>query len=210
MRIFGIDVSRWQTLNTADFEKMRRKSIEFCIVKASEGDLDDTKYEKYIRLARKHGMLLGAYHVMDGFVDPKVQAERFITTVSDGKYFPDFFVLDVEKSGVSQLEIAQFLNYWSLPLGIYSSERILSKYSDVRSMFDFEWLAEYEFNAHDDEKILLKELEDWKPRLAPPSQLWQFTNNMKFSSPDGQEHLDANVFHGDMLEFMRYVWAIPQ
>lgn len=211
---FGVDLSRYQTLNSVDFDKMRGNELQFAIAKATEGDdYQDPEYERHVNLARKHNMVLGAYHFLDPDDDIEGQVDNFLST-TDGLFIqPDFYVLDVEKPGISPLEVAVFVADFPYELGVYSRENILSpKYEKVRHLFAFEWLAHYVISGGNDEKIWLKHLQDFDPTAygpdLPPAPLWQFTDALKFTSPDGKENVDGNIFLGDMQAFLRYVGAL--
>lgn len=61
MAIAGIDVSHYQ--GRIDWERVRKDSIQFAILKASEGTtFVDGQFARNRREAAKHGVLLGAYH----------------------------------------------------------------------------------------------------------------------------------------------------
>lgn len=206
---YGTDVSKWQTLNDEDFAKMREKGIDFVVIRASVGYDVDEKYEQHLLMAKRVGMIVGAYHYLMPEPDAYHQAELFWNVTN--KRYVDFWVLDVEESGVTNFDVAAFKATFRGPgerLGFYSNPALLGKkYWKSRELFSWDWLARYKedfqptwLNDLPDEQTLVNE--------QPPTLLWQYTDQLNFRSPDGKERVDGNVFMGDQTAFLRYVGAL--
>lgn len=92
--ILGIDISHWQ--DQVDFELLRAEGVEFCVVKATQGDYKvDDHFAQHTDGAATAGMRVGAYHWNDPMCSDSGQAALFLDTIKDT---PVRFVMpDVEQ-----------------------------------------------------------------------------------------------------------------
>jgi GH25 family lysozyme M1 (1,4-beta-N-acetylmuramidase) len=104
-RLKGVDVSRWDSINAADWRSMAGQGIKFAYVKATEGTgYVSTSYSSQYKGAAKAGIIRGAYH----FATPdtssgKKQASYFVSHGgrwrSDGKTLPPLLDLEYNPYG---------------------------------------------------------------------------------------------------------------
>lgn len=203
---YGIDVSTWQDLKQGDFNMMYDMGIMFCVVRASHGLFKDEKFDRYSGMAAHAGMEVGAYHFLIG--DISGQAEKFYKVAKDRA---TFFVNDVEHSSCTNYDAASFLADFPgdrRKLGFYTNPSLLSRYGRSASLYDWRWIAEYR-DAYSPTYIETLPDEENLASAVPPAPMWQFTDKMIIPSVSGVERLDANVYMGDFIDFLRYVgvWA---
>jgi lysozyme len=99
--LFGIDVSHyqgnvcWQTVATQN----RHAPVEFAIIRSTMGaDRKDKKFEKNLSEARKHGLMVGAYHYYDPNENSLKQADNYLRTIKGKIKKGDFVpILDIEQ-----------------------------------------------------------------------------------------------------------------
>jgi len=101
----GYDLSHHnQNLN---WEKL--SEAQFVYLKATQGvSFVDPLYNQYLKKARRHHLLVGAYHFMDPKLSGTKQFQHFKSVV--GKDTDLIPVLDVEVLGISDSEITAFIN----------------------------------------------------------------------------------------------------
>lgn len=204
--MFGTDVSQHNTLNQAQFSKLRAGGIEFCTVRASIGSIADSKAVGYAELADNADMLVGVYHYLypGSRVPVREQADRLRRQI-ENIGIVNWAALDVEEPGVSQLDVAMFYAAFNDPnLGLYTNPAWLANLPDVKSMFKWEWIARY---IEPQETIWLSSLSN-VTLTNPPARLWQFSQKLTFTQAGVKEVIDADVFDGDRIELLRYVGAI--
>jgi GH25 family lysozyme M1 (1,4-beta-N-acetylmuramidase) len=204
--MFGTDVSQHNTLNAAQFSKLRDGGIEFCTVRASIGSANDTKAVEYSELADNASMIVGAYHYLRAGSQSPVdtQADRFKRAL-DSLPFVNWVVLDVEDPGTTQLDVAMFVAAFGNPdLGLYTNPAWLANLPDVQSMFKWNWIARY---IEPQEPIWLSNIQN-TVLTNPPSRLWQFSQKLTFTVSGVKANVDADVFDGDKVELLRYTGAI--
>jgi lysozyme len=122
--VWGIDISHhqksinWQVL-------VQKNKPDFIFFKATEGSTHtDTRYREYVKEAREHGILVGAYHFFSYQSPGAQQAKNFIKNAAlrKGDLYP---VLDVEfkKNMPSKTwivnEIEAFCNEIKKEYGVY-------------------------------------------------------------------------------------------
>jgi lysozyme len=99
-----VDLSHWQgdsgLTNTA-WAALAKCGVKAAIIKATQGTAHvDVAFATNLRRARRHGMLVGAYHFSDG-QRGKAQAQHFLRTVrkANGGNLKDvLLVMDVERN----------------------------------------------------------------------------------------------------------------
>lgn len=93
----GIDISAHN--GEIDFEKVKHAGYDFVIIKATEGtDFKDTRFIDNLRLARRAGLKVGAYHFFRFDTDGELQAINLLHSLRNRRLdFPA--VIDIERSG---------------------------------------------------------------------------------------------------------------
>lgn len=156
MKVFGIDVSKWQ--GNFNFAKAKKEGVEFAIIKAGGSDggyYKDPKFERNYKEAKKQGLNVGAYYfcTLTSVNDAKNEAKHFIECIK-GKQFELPVYVDVEhKSSYSKSKkeltdaIIEFCNimekagYW---VGIYMSKsKFSSEVDDTRLQNYAHWVAQW-------------------------------------------------------------------
>lgn len=95
--VCGIDLSSHN--GPVDFEELVKDSIDFVVMKATEGEsFKDSRFTEFYYDAFHAGMILGAYHFFRFDADGEAQARNFIGSVA-GKHFDFPLVIDVEEWG---------------------------------------------------------------------------------------------------------------
>lgn len=196
----GVDVSRyqglinWQTLSTM---KQENKSIDFVLIKSTEGKSHTDIFFKYNwKQAEKTGMIRGAYHYFLPEMDGQLQALHFLKTVNfkSGDLFP---VVDIEvthSASKTELnaELTKFANTvkskLNCPIIIYSYVNFYTNHIDpVFDNFPF-WAAHYTTLG--------------EPQASRDWSFWQFTDKAKVSGIGTR--VDLNVFKKSKEELKRY------
>lgn len=157
MKVFGIDVSKWQ--GNFNFAKAKKEGVEFAIIKAGGSDggyYKDPKFERNYKEAKKQGLNVGAYYfcTLTSVNDAKNEAKHFIECIK-GKQFELPVYVDVEhktsmkKAGKKQLtdaiiefcEVMEKAGYW---VGIYSSKSYFSTYMEDKRLQNYaHWVAQW-------------------------------------------------------------------
>lgn len=92
--ILGVDVSHYDP--AVDWPFLKTSGVEFCVVKASQGDyLADSTAANHLLNARAAGIICGAYHWVDPLRPVQAQVNFFLRQIQPLK--PDFICLDVEQ-----------------------------------------------------------------------------------------------------------------
>ncbi len=205
--------------NDLDFEKMKTDPhFAGLIHKVTEGiNTIDDKYEERKKLAEKHRMLFGAYH-LGRSGDPIEQADFFIKQVGQGNDI--LLVLNLEQADNNIMSLdnaAKFISHVHEKTGKYPAvmvnnvilEKIINNY-DQTSVFD-NCLLIYERLL---DKLPTKEL---KNKIWDRYFLWQFCTNLnckqgqncKYSVPGTLYNIDVNVFAHDR-KVLEYIWMANQ
>ncbi len=205
--------------NTLNFEKMKTDPhFAGLIHKVTEGiNTIDDKYEERKKLAAKHQLLFGAYH-LGRSGDPIAQADFFIEKVGIGTDI--LLVLNLEKADNDIMDLedaATFIKHVQEKTGKYPAvmvnnvilEKILAKY-DETSVFK-NCLLIYE--------RLLDKLptEELKNKIWDRYFLWQFNTALnckkgqkcKYTVPGTLHDIDVNVFAHDR-KVLEYIWMANQ
>ncbi len=205
--------------NDLDFEKMKTDpKFAGLIHKVTEGvNTIDDKYEERKKLAAKHHLLFGAYH-LGRSGDPIKQADFFIEKVGVGTDI--LLVLNLEKADNDIMNLddaAAFVSHVHEKTGKYPAimvnnvilEKIISSY-DETSVFN-NCLMIYE--------RLLDKLptEELKNKIWDRYFLWQFCTALnckegqkcKYSVPGTLHNIDVNVFAHDR-KVLEYIWMANQ
>ena len=93
--IKGIDISFWQ--GNVDFKKVKESGVEFIILRAGHGTLEDTKFEEYYREAKKLGFKLGAYWYSEAWSEygANLEADKCLDVIRGKQFdYPIFYDLE--------------------------------------------------------------------------------------------------------------------
>ncbi|NDV64625.1 glycoside hydrolase family 25 protein [Bacteroides sp. 224] len=194
--VHGIDISHYQgevDWAQLDTNQSAAHPIRFAFMKATEGgDLCDSTFHRNFDMARRQGLIRGAYHFYIPKTDALKQANFFIRTVQlkNGDLPP---VLDVEITGnKSKEELQEGVKLWLKEVEthygvkpiIYASYKFKMKYLND-SLFNTYpyWIAHYYVDSvHYEGK--------WN--------FWQHSDVGRV--PGIKEAVDLNVFNGTLKE----------
>lgn len=118
---------------------------EFVYLKATEGvGYTDPKFRQFTKQAKKHGIRVGAYHFMTAKTSGKAQFNHFLKTVGDDMDLIP--VLDVEKRGISNENIKQFISecekHYGVKPMIYANTKYYYKHYNAFKGCKW-WMAHY-------------------------------------------------------------------
>ena len=146
---FGVDISQYN--GNVNFKKLKPKT-KFVVVRATTGKKMDVKFKKNFASAKKHGLLVGAYHYYRPSENPKVQAANYIKAVKlhKGNIRP---VVDIEQKSKKistkamknnfKIFLARIEHHYGVKPIIYSGYDFYDQYLDR----DFKkypyWIAAY-------------------------------------------------------------------
>lgn len=189
----GIDVSHHQ--GTLDWERIGRDShVQFAYIKATEGATwRDSHFANNVSEAQKHGVKVGAYHLLSLTSSPEAQVENFCRMVG-AQHLDLIPALDIESMLMKHKNSKRLKNYvirvdelltkrfGRKPL-IYTSSGLFNRYLSSEFADHYLWIGGY---------------------LGPCPQLkdgalvhiWQYTEKGKISSYD--KTLDLNCFVNGM------------
>lgn len=100
MALYGVDISRWQSVGTGDSAK------DFVVCKATEGvGYVDESCDKHFQRAKKHGKLLGHYHFarpdLNKGMDGAIKEAQFFVNNTRNYFGESIPVLDWEQPGTT-------------------------------------------------------------------------------------------------------------
>jgi lysozyme len=161
---YGIDISHHQgDIRWSRFliDTLPNK-VAFIIIKATQGaSRVDPKFSKNFNDAKSKGYLVGAYHFYSQKIDPELQANNFIQTVSleKGDLMP---VLDIERNCLNDCAttpdllipkrqliqnlktfIAKLKEHYQTNVIIYTGQAFYNDYLAQDFKDDFFWIAKY-------------------------------------------------------------------
>ena len=224
--VYGIDVSKYQNHSLLKWNELALYSdtygevyayptdyhshmqpVTFAFIKATQGITQDPFYQKHLENARKHHVIIGAYHFFTIGDDINAQITNFtqLVKISKGDLPP---VLDIEseysdqkayiaklkKYGVKRMQddaikwLIAVESYYGIKPIIYTSE-VWKKHflADKRfDSYDF-WISRY----YNEEK---KKENKWI--------FWQRTCKAVPHGYNGE--IDVNIYNGNYKEFLNY------
>lgn len=184
----GIDVSHFQ--NKVDWDKVsRNEAIQFVIVKATEGaSIQDKHFKVNVKMARKAGLHVGAYHLYSPKSTPEKQFENFRkqTLGADCDLIP---CIDVEedvsrdnlKANVMRLIALMEKHYGCKPL-LYVNAHVYNDYLYPEARDCELWIPSYSRKP--------------KPKDAMRPYVWQYSKTGRLPGIKG--HVDLNCFVNGM------------
>ena len=149
----GIDISHHNNLTDKDWAEILKNNVKFVYIKASEGkSFKDPAFKKHYNQAKKHKLLIGAYHFYNDNCSPESQFNNFINSVK-GYELNLIPVIDFETGGFrnnynkyNRLEnlrelILLFYDYYNVYPIIYTDYYLYnSTYSEIKSITDYFWI----------------------------------------------------------------------
>ena len=225
-RVYGIDVSKYQNHSSLKWNELALYSdtygevyaypteyhthmqpVTFAFIKATQGITQDPFYQKHLENARKHHIIVGAYHFFTIGDDINAQITNFIQLVkiSKGDLPP---VLDIESEysdqkayieklreyGVKRMQddaikwLTAVESYYGIRPIIYTSEVWKKNFlTDKRfDSYDF-WISRY-YNV--------------EPKKESKWTFWQRTCK---AVPHGYKgEIDVNIYNGNYKGFLNY------
>lgn len=204
MRLFGIDVSSWQS--ELDLSQV---VCDFVIVKATEGtDYINPYCENHFQKARKLNKKLGFYHFARNSINSaEAEADYFISNTKN--YFGiGIPILDWEDAVEDVHWALTWLQIVERKMGvkpmIYMSESVVNRYdwANVAKAGYGLWVAKYKGNDPIYNYDLTNSGPEPNVRHWPFYAMWQFTSTGRL---DGYNfNLDCNVFYGDLAAWDKY------
>jgi lysozyme len=220
---FGIDLSHFDS-DSINFALLKEQGVRFVYLKATQG----TKFKdpKFVSFMAKIGELpkdaqppRGAYHFLSAGIDGKLQAQAFITYVSQHGGFqqlPPVVDLEWDVAGGNADRWATATHdpqeivdtataclneirsrVHRVPI-LYTATSWLDERKlrpKISSFKDFPlWIADY------NPKRKLAE-EPSLPEATIKPVLWQFTDRASFQKNIGNKITDASIFYGDLKAF---------
>lgn len=197
--VCGIDISSHN--GNIDFPKLAADSIDFVIIKATEGtSFKDSRFLHNYRQARRVGLKTGAYHFFRFDTDGMMQALNIINSI---KYMPlDFpLMIDVEdwnnakhipaKDVVSRLDaMIAYLNRNGYNVILYSNKDGFNRY--IKSHFDNLplWICSFT-----------------DPPVAAQWVFWQYSHRGSIDGIKG--NVDLNTFNGTRDQWLQWLVKHP-
>ena len=194
--VLGLDISRHQ--GAINWSQLRSQNLKFVFIKATEGgDYRDPLFLRNWHQAKRHGLLVGAYHFFTFCRSAEAQAKNFIRTVPKqaGTLAP---VVDIEfignctkrpKQDRFDKELTTFIQrvetHYQIPVIIYTGNQLFSHYRLSRFNRRIFWLRNYETAP--------KATVNWK--------FWQYTNKAKIRGI--KTRVDINIFKGSFFELQK-------
>lgn len=154
MKIFGIDISKWQ--RGFNFTKAKAEGVQFCILRGAYGSFRDTEFENHYKNAKALGLGCGVYQytLAVNEAQAKQEAQYLIDKCLKNKQFEYPIYIDVEDKLLQNLgktKVANIIKAWCETIekagyyaGIYTNPNWLQNYIDnsVLKRFDL-WLASW-------------------------------------------------------------------
>lgn len=195
--VLGLDVSHYQT--GVDFTKAKASGHEFVFIKATEGLAhSDKSFLTHWRNAKAAGLIRGAYHFFHPKADPILQAQFFVSHISDYGAGDLPLVMDWEttdgapgeydsQAGLVFLTAVEKLTKRK-PM-IYTGPYFFNALPHVEKFAPYKlWLAQYGVSA----PLVPRPWTNWN--------FWQRSDALKFQGYAGR--VDENVFQGSKDELL--------
>ena len=154
MKIFGIDVSKWQ--GNFNFAKAKDEGVEFVILRGAYSTGKDTKFEQYYSACKALNIPVVVYHysMAKNVTEARTEANFLINNVLKGKQFEYPIYMDVEdkvqlalgKDLLTEIVIAfcDTLEKAGYYAGIYSTAYVLKTYTHETKLERFDkWIAQW-------------------------------------------------------------------
>lgn len=197
----GIDVSHYQPI--VNWSQVAL-SCGFAIIKATEGIRTvDPYYDIHTINARKAGLIVGSYHFYHPELSPTMQAQLYVSATGGYKKGDIPPVVDVETLSArgAQAMLSDLLTFTKIikagcgvdPI-IYTSPGVaitFGEFSPELALYRL-WIAHYGVEL---------------PTIPQPWTEWTFWQNSQAGSVSGINHVDTDLFHGDIDVLRAYCGA---
>lgn len=154
MKVFGIDVSKWQ--GNFDFARAKREGVKFVILRGAYGTNKDVKFEQYYNNAKAQGLNVGVYlyTMARNTTEAISEANYLYNYVLKGKLFDMPIYIDIEDATQKKLTRAtntaivkafcDTLEAKGYFVGVYSSKSFFeTKVNDGELQRYAHWVAQW-------------------------------------------------------------------
>lgn len=154
MKVFGIDVSKWN--GDFDFSKAKSEGVKFAILRGAYACEKDMRFEDYYKACTALGLPVGCYHysMAKSVSEARTEANFLINNVLKGKQFEYPIYMDVEdnvqkalgKDKLTEIVTAycDTLEKAGYYVGIYSSGSFFGTYMHESKLERFDkWVAHW-------------------------------------------------------------------
>ena len=154
MKIFGIDVSKWQ--GDFDFEKAKDEGVKFAVLRGAYSCGKDIKFEQYYKACKALDIPVGVYHysMAKNVTEARTEANFLIENVLKGKQFEYPIYMDVEdkvQSALGKEKLTDIVTAFcdtversGYYVGIYSSTSFFKSYMNLNELERFDkWVAQW-------------------------------------------------------------------
>lgn len=155
MRVFGIDVSQWQS--NFDFTAAKAEGVRFAIIRGAYHLTKDAEFERYYSKAKKAGLDVGVYQytMATDTAAALREAEFFYNNIVRGKRFELPVYIDIEDEVQRVLDkatVTDIIKTWCEYLeskdcfaGVYSYDYFFERYVDDSKLYAYtHWVAQWE------------------------------------------------------------------
>ena len=224
--VYGIDVSKYQNHSLLKWNELALYSdtygevyayptdyhshmqpVTFAFIKATQGITQDPFYQKHLENARKHHVIIGAYHFFTIGDDINAQITNFtqLVKISKGDLPP---VLDIESECSDQKAyIAKLKKYgvkrmqddaikWLIAVESYYGIKPIIYTSEV---WKKHFLADKRFDSYD---FWISRYYNVEPKKENKWIFWQRTCKAVPHGYNGE--IDVNIYNGNYKEFLNY------
>lgn len=224
--VYGIDVSKYQNHSLLKWNELALYSdtygevyayptdyhshmqpVTFAFIKATQGITQDPFYQKHLENARRHHVIIGAYHFFTIGDDINAQITNFtqLVKISKGDLPP---VLDIESEYSDQKAyIAKLKKYgvkrmqddaikWLIAVESYYGIKPIIYTSEV---WKKHFLADKRFDSYD---FWISRYYNVEPKKENKWIFWQRTCKAVPHGYNGE--IDVNIYNGNYKEFLNY------
>lgn len=191
------DISKYQ--GNVDWERAS-KELLFCILRASVGLENDTKFDRNAAECKRYGVPFHVYHYLKALDEDAARQEAAVFHQAATHTTPLFYVVDCEDDGITLLEaqrsgaahgiVTAFVEEFKRLAGsaarvaVYIGNHLYNTWNLDYDSFAYVWIPKYGKNSGEPEN---------KP--VYPCGLWQYTSKGVLAGVDG--NVDLNVVCGD-------------
>lgn len=191
------DISKYQ--GTIDWTKAAQE-LDFCVLRASIGLKDDTRYDANAEGCKANNVPFGAYHYLKALTPYDADREAEVFHKQATPTAPLFYAIDCEYAQITKAEKAEYgaaraiveafearlreLAGADIKVGVYIGHHLYKTWALDYARYGFVWIPRYGKNSG-------------KPETQPAyaCDLWQYTSNGALAGVKGR--VDLNVLSGD-------------
>ena len=154
MKVFGIDVSKWN--GDFDFMKAKSEGVKFAILRGAYACSKDIKFEAYYAACKGLQIPVGVYHysMANNATEARAEANFLIQNVLKGKQFEYPIYMDVEdktQAALGKDKLTEIITAFcdtvekaGYYVGIYSSTSFFQSYTHLSKLERFDkWVAHW-------------------------------------------------------------------